>query len=486
MIRKGLYILLAVVAAMVVGGCTTDLPDEGGGTGNARFTISVVQNNSAATRADNGKPEDPESDKERINDWWMVFVQANGTVRKILERKDANPGVGSYTGEALPVVDEEYFECDLPRGNYIVYAFANITQTELKEATGITFKEGEKPNGVGQDAAVSTAEWKTELNFWDKSKKVPMTGIKSITVKNTVEETFSIEVVRMVAKIDFSFTNETASEISVKSVSIRPITISGRPVSLMPNYDCLGKCAFSDKPLGDDDYEKLTYAPSAPLSLLAMKSENTEETLAATDGDNRLWFYCKESLSNLPTKLFTVGVKISRTKDGVEYDDEELLYSPTYKVSDYINRNDWIKIPITFTDWIVDFDVMFYPPIGGYPAVKEEESSDGESHYFTFSSQGKFVITPKIRKAAKGSPWLQPAEGTTKVSNLENMDGVAIFSKAPAVDPNTGEIIGELADETGSGIAPSGMAMVTVEFTPPTENGMAAQTVTRRIYIIRK
>lgn len=497
MIRKGLYILLAVVVAMMAGGCASDLPGDASAVGKARFAISAVANDASATRAVTdtravtGTPADP-TDSEKINSWWMVFVQSNGTVYKILDRADANPGLGTYT-DTTPV-EQEYFECDLPRGTYTVYAFANITPDELKSATGISFEEGATPSGVGSDG-VDGSVWnpdlslypKLDLNLWEGN--VPMSGFKTITVKNTIEETFSIEVVRMVAKIDFQFTNKTTSQIAVNSVWIKPIPKSTVPVSLMPDYDCLGNYPFSDTPLADGDYFTLEYK---------LQSAKTLDIAGCDDGSDKgsVYFYCKESATNTPTDLFTVGVNITRTKDGVNYKDEEILYSPTYQITTCINRNDWIVIPIVFTDWIVDFDVLFYPPIGGYPAVMREDGTDGESHYFTFASQGKFVITPRIKRADNDN-WLQPDEylSSMVISTPQDIsgDGAAIFSTYPAVDPdkNPYEIIGELKDqitdeEHPNGRTPTGMAMIEISFTPKSEPGVASQKVTRRLYIIRK
>ena len=58
-------------------------------------------------------------------------------------------------------------------------------------------------------------------------------------------------------------------------------------------------------------------------------------------------------------------------------------------------RNDWVRIPIVLTDWVLELDVTFYPPIGGYPAVKTEEKDN--EFYARFGTGGYFAIVPRVR-----------------------------------------------------------------------------------------
>lgn len=518
-------ILIASFGLLLLMGCNPDSNDiDRLATGNGKvvFSIRAVENGASSSRAS----EDvvPVSNNEKINDWWMVFVEVkNNRVAKILYRKDANPGLGS--NKSTDPIEEEQFETDFPAGHYDVYAFANITPDLLKQSTGLSFSVGYAPGDVdsatwshsadGNETTSTTDDSSSELsssdssnsdtstsdtstntpltpeeseakrtnvnpavnggtnlNLWNNASDIPMCGfLKNIEVKNTVEETFSIEVVRMVAKIEFQFTNKTAKEITVNSVSIDPVTSSA--VSLMPNYSCLGVKSYDPLVTPTPTYGILTYTPSSSITLPA-----------STDAKKNCFFYCKESVSNHPTKKFTIGVNISRKNDDGVVFSEELHYSPTEVISYYINRNDWIKIPISFTDWIVDFQVIFYPPIGGYPAVANWNETNTGSHYFTFGSQGQFSIVPKIREAKDGSNWLQPNEYIHKNDKGEfvadenklnlTISGDDIFYDQPAIDKKTGEIVGRLSEKTGT-------ALVTVSF--KLDNDLI---VSRKLYIIRK
>ena len=115
----------------------------------------------------------------------------------------------------------------------------------------------------------------------------------------------------------------------------------------------------------------------------------------------------------------------------------------------YINRNDHIIIPIEVTDWIIEVDVRFYPPIGGYPAVITEDKN--REYYITFGTEGWFEIETRVRYAAPGSPWLE--KGKYQVALRDAITGDPIFEQAPAIIA-TGEITGRLNTSTGSAKVP--------------------------------
>ena len=60
---------------------------------------------------------------------------------------------------------------------------------------------------------------------------------------------------------------------------------------------------------------------------------------------------------------------------------------------DYIRRNDWIKIPIMFTDWTFRIEALPFPPIAGFQA--RVLSADALS--ITFNSGGYIFLRPMFR-----------------------------------------------------------------------------------------
>lgn len=368
-----------------------------------RFSISVKSP---------GMPTDPSGDNEKINTWWIALVSSNGTVRAILERPAG----------LTAAIEEETINAEIPTGRYTAYAFANITKDELQSKTGITFTTGQ---ASPTDAQLSSATWNMPNNSY-KDQNIPMSGRQEITVTGHVNESFAIEVVRMLAKIEFAFSNNASKDITVNSVSFSPLNTGN--IHLLPDYSTLED---APKLLPDNGTETVTLNFSGANAI----------TLAAGAGETKTeHFYARESLvQSQATGHFLVSVNISR-----EGSSTNQLYSLTEQLT-YINRNDYIRIPISFTDYLLDFDVLFYPPIGGYPAVINEKKDN--EYYIKFGTPGKFVINPLIREASDGSAYLQPGQYTI---NIAVNQGGGIFTTVPAINENTGEINGELNSSKGT------------------------------------
>ena len=454
--RLALLSLLAVPLFTAVG-CGENVTDgesdfKEGIPSEVSFSISALTPMSTATRAD-GIPLTPAIDNEKIKDWFLVFIDKTGTVSKILSCSQKVP------------VEEETFKCIIPSGTYDIYAFANITSDELTNATGLKFTEGQTVKiedinnaiwkglnetdgaketesstalGNGYDAIVSTVS-NDNLNLWnateDIGKPIPMTGHITKKIENKIEESFSIEVVRMVAKVELEFLNPGNEAVTINSVAISPVTVS--PVSLFPNYSILGESAYT--PLTGAEYARLIHnLPQVMTVPVKTDSEYGKEFYS---------FYLKESLSNA-TGSFTVWLDVTYT-DGVK---DFIQYNPTIDIKDYINRNDWIKIPLTLSQYDVKVEAVFYPPIGGYPAINEGMDPDG-SHEFTFGTQGKFAIMPYVTDKMTGT-LLTSGRYRIEVDEIlykAKGDGAADWKNVDWT--NAGRIYGEgKADDTDTGI----------------------------------
>lgn len=369
-----------MAAAVAAVACSGDKDRDGdpvapGAPATAAVSIAAMPAPALLSDAD-GTPNAPVDDNERINSWFVVFVEtSSGRVVRIISRTDPETEIGPSAGP----VERETFKCVVPSGTYDLYAFANLTPDDVKQYAGITFVEG---NAIDR-AALEGASWSQILNL--HTGLVPMSGaLKGIQVRNTIEETFAIEVVRMVAKVEFDLTNMSGKELQVTGVSIDPVTTSA--VSLFPtgasgiSYAHLGQSAYT--PLADAAYDKIEYAQALTL---------------ANQGKGALSFYIQESVSTYESAgAFIVGLNISYGKG--EASDAAATYEQlniTNDIRGYINRNDWIKIPINISQYDVQAEVNFYPPIGGYPAYRSTKDKNG-SQVFTFGTQGEFSINPKI------------------------------------------------------------------------------------------
>lgn len=403
-------------------------------------TVISIAARSTATRAD--LSEGPVEENELIISWWIAMVDKSGKVAAILSDTPSAP------------CSEDEVEGLLPAGDYIAYAFANISQEDVKKSTDpqLEFTVGETAPTLD---AIKSIRWKNLTN--NHTGNIPMCGYKEIKVRGAVTEKFSIEVVRMLAKVEFSFGNKSGKKISVKSISFAPLNAGD--VVMMPDYSTL---AFPDaegsKPTLGVDTESITYA-----------LENF--TIAAgTDNGGRTHFYVKEAVADShPTGHFNFSLKIER-----EGKVEEQLYALTDHLA-FINRNDYILIPVDFREYSFEPEVRFYPPIGGYPPVIIENRMD--EYYITFGTQGYFEITTHVYDNSSDGKIALPRSKYNVTVSVSEPDGTSIFTKKPSLDSTTGEIIGELSSSVGT-------AKVQIEV-KVTESGNSV-TFTRNIYIIRQ
>ena len=424
--RTNYISILLIMALLLCGSCSDNEPELA-----AESTTSTV---TIRTRA----PQDNEANAttdELINTWWMVFVDEQGAdkgkVRLILDRPSETDAVSS-----------EEVKFTIPRGTYTIYAFANITRESLTQTPlNLTFTEG----AAAPD--LSTVQWNRIGKIGDL---IPMTGVlHNVSLTKEMNNTFSIEVVRLWAKLCFQFSTDTDKTITVSKLSMMP-ALNESGVTLLPDYTSLGG------------------APSLPdrtnCSLLERKDLNLTITKDATASET---FYLLESTAaSHPTGHYPLSFEL-KYGDGATRTVNALAYELKH-----INRNDFITIPILITDWTVAVGVLFYPPIGGYPAVLLEESKDNE-FYATFGSPGKFVIRPTVTSA----------DGTIVANSdlaitLTAEDTSGILSQKPTYDDKSFEIIEEIAPGKGT-------AVVTLDIGIKVNNTVQ-QTIKRKFYIIRK
>ena len=296
-----------------------------------------------------------------------------------------------------------------------------------------------------------------------QDKDLPMSGKQEVRVTGRTNEVFSIEVVRMLAKMEVRYTNESRKKITINRLKLSQSETDNVP--LLPNYTYLESGWDSDDPCEARDYVR-PYA-----SLLADPPVLDAYTGGSPKGYDDI-FYVRESQANYNvTGRYLMAVNITREGEHAE----DLLFALTKDLRS-IYRNDHIVIPIVLSDYQVSLDVNFYPPIGGYPAVITEESEEG--FYCKFGTEGDFEIYPKVEDSYNGYALLYGTGNPKFTYSITAIsDPSDIFSTDPAVT-STGEILGELSTNTGT-------AYVDVKITV-SRTGAADQIYDRRIYIIRE
>lgn len=437
------YLALAFLLAIPFASCSDAVHFEGEGKGEVREACVTMAIGTRAT----GVPEGAQADVEKIHTWWVAFVDKDGIVRHVESR---SPLLTTY-------VEQERIELNVPTGTYTLYAFANITPEALKAETGVEFIVGST-----YPSAVETAEY-TLVQHWASGMDLPMSGKQQVTVTGRANEVFSIEVVRMLAKMDVRYSNESRKQVTINSLKMSQSQTDKVP--LLPNYTYLESGWDTDAPCTAREYRR-TYS-----SLLAAAPVLDAYAVGTAKSYHDI-FYVRESQANYNvTGRYLMSVNITR-EGGNPVD---LLFALTKELRS-IYRNDHVVIPIILSDYQVNLDVNFYPPIGGYPAVITEESQEG--FYCKFGTEGDFEIYPKVEDTYNGYALLYGTGDPKFTYSIKAVsDPSNIFTTAPTVT-STGEILGELGTGTGT-------AYVDVEITV-SRTGASDQIYDRRIYIIRE
>lgn len=410
-------------------------------------------------------------DKELINDWWVVFVTQNNTIEKIVSRD-------SYKNTAIK---REGFQVELNGGKYTVYTFANISKSTVEGLLTGTVKTITE-NGTMPDLSdVKFDINDTSIGGIANGTLVSKLG-NVIPMSGKVEKTFSaglqnmdFEVVRMVAKMDFIFKNMCASPVTIKSLRLSPVNEGVIP--LIPNTTV--DTQYSEK---DPTILEGVAAKTLEFDFTNTTLYPTSIVLAANSAsDNSKWythsFYVRESsASSHPTKHFRIELSISGRDDKTS----EALYTITEKLNgnDFtgFNRNDYIQIPIVFTDYRVGLIADSYAPIGGYPTEITENNKN--EFYCKFAHQGDFMIAPYLNKAKDNSPLYYP-DFDYEILSIDDPDEIFVEGKEPTMS-STGEITGKLNTKEGT-------ASVYIHIWVYTNAAHTLQQdFNRRIYIIRK
>lgn len=406
-------------------------------TVNARqltFNISAATNSSTRSVTANGTGNG--NDEENIKTYTLIILDnATKTIERIIERPTSN----------TELVSSERYKTSTPLtdGDKTIFALANITAANA----GITYTEGSTLTDTQINEIKSKSYNLSAGNGFtiSASNYIPMSNIVTATVTATTTG-IDIPVYRMLAKMEFNFINSASLPAKLNSITLSNITKDN--IYLFPS-----SVNFS----GD----RTLYTDGAGFPGTMTKGDYTYTMTTnndvATSGTTTKSFYVNESKGDETTKL--IGISVNSTYDGLTAEDNYTLSELAF-----INRNDYIKVPIDLTGYIFAPTVLYYPPIGGYPDATIKKT-DGK-YYCTFATGGgTFVINPNFRKAGESAP-LSFSSVDIKCSNT------SLFSTQPVYDSTDGVIKGELNTTA------TGTSVITLSVKPTTEI-----TLIRKIYI---
>ena len=220
-----LRIFFILLSALLMTACSSDIATDDEqplpeGMGRIRITISTPEN--AQTRAVNAIPwEDPDHEWERLQTFRILICGSDNKVVQVIsgtkedltevahteEDNVGTPNSMSSTHKSATVTSGP-----LPAGSYNIYAVANFTDEEYaaKYDVGKT---------IDPDATIKLTNGYSE-------NLIPMTGKLSSAVTvytGTETDAGTISVWRVIGKMQFYFTNESASKIRIKGIEVEPI-----------------------------------------------------------------------------------------------------------------------------------------------------------------------------------------------------------------------------------------------------------------------
>ena len=528
-------VALTVLATVLLSACANDdapgeesLPE-----GMGRIRLTMCTPDVAVTTRAVGDPawENPDHDWESLQTFRVLFCtkvqnanrykvvksigQATGDPVEVTHTPDANAG----TQKSTTYTHKEYTieSGDLEAGTYFIFAVGNLASYA--------------DYGVGQvidpDVSVKYANGYSETNIPMTGMLTNDNGLMPVPVNNGIvtdltdpdfmdpDEPTPLRVWRVMAKMQFEFTNESAEKVDILGIEVEPINQiatgddAGKGLIYLFSKDDLTSTAnlaanggvtlpTTGVTTGTVRYQPTQFddngqpiASTIPLKLNGYNGTGTKPT-------GTIFFYVNETDATYTTTNNQLSLRFKIQRGGTT---QEIRYGVTTHYGDgstgqngfnVIRRNDWIHIPVVLTDWQFRIEPLAFVPIAGYPA--KTLSSNGLTA--TFSTGGMIALQPFVKKYSDatwrnfGDPeiafvsvhWKNSdgediayfnSDGTLKDGANANYDASSnklIVKTAFAYDPVTKCIIGELDNNlAGSGGDKKTTFTVNVDLEGPTD-----------------
>ena len=340
---------------------------------------------------------------EMMHNCFVVIVQ-NGKIQSIVQR--------DFTEE----VEQTSLKAKAELGNATFYSFANITPAEL----GITM--------TTTPTEIESKYYKVEGNTAQLSAKgIPMSNKQTVNITSKKQQV-DLEVIRMMAKVELNFTNDTGYDLSIKSVKLTDITDNAaNNVSLLPMKDASGNVVPNIN-------------ASATYKDYTVSIGGTSGTQVKYGGTLQTTFYVNESVARNP-KYFVLSIN---TDKGTV--TNRIAMTEWSKIA----RNDYLVIPVKLVDYRIELEPQVFTAIGVIP----ELNYDGDRITATFKSYGEFHLKLHVYKRSDNTElnnWTIKDIRTLEADPAGG-EGTSIYDEEPYFEKRTKTFEGYISPRKGYAI----------------------------------
>lgn len=340
---------------------------------------------------------------EMMHNCFVVIVQ-NDKIQSIVQR--------DFTEE----VEQTSLKAKAELGDATFYSFANITPAEL----GITM--------TTTPDEIESKYYKVEGNTTQLSTKgIPMSNKQIVNITSKKQQV-DLEVIRMMAKVELNFTNDTGYDLSIKSVKLTDITDNAaNNVSLLPMKDASGNVVPNIN--ASATYKDYTVSIGG-MSGTQVKNGGTLQTT----------FYVNESVARNP-KYFVLSIN---TDKGTV--TNRIAMTEWSKIA----RNDYLVIPVKLVDYRIELEPQVFTAIGVIP----ELNYDGDRITATFKSYGEFHLKLHVIKRSDNTElnnWTFKGIRTLEADPAGG-EGTSIYDEEPYFETRTKTFEGYISPRKGYAI----------------------------------
>lgn len=399
--------ILLFFSLLLLGACTQDLPDNPSHTDKKRVTFSLALT-PAATESSSRAAWTPVlgEEKELVMNGFCVMVDAETSmVEHVFKSRSEDEGKGQKYCNVYN--DEGSREIKTSTGEKLFYTFANLSQEKVERAIAVSTKQPDFH--FTKDADLDTTQINKATiaicgnNFQPSDDNgIPMSGYQHLTIAASHQgKEIQLNVVRMLAKLEFEISNDTQTPLYVDSIVFENITKNAPDAT--PNL------FLFPAPRTPKEYDQTMITIKPNLTEWGKKNFekqtlSVKQKLAVGAKTNVVYYLNETAAPNTTFGDFMLTLNLrDNDASGTKQQRFALISNAETAHQDswlYIARNDWRYIPIHLHDYLFELIPQDFPPIGVLPSSVKE--ADG-TFTCTFHADGDFHLQPRItdRKTGK-------------------------------------------------------------------------------------